>query len=134
MLILNGMSDVKTENRTADKKKARQYYQAEFADSANPFAKVVKRVFFEDHTNDNGAETTWKVGNPEIVKQFLGKTIPGSILNVKVQPYTIGDRTVDNCTIVQLGSESINSAVRATGKRLPEVAEVIVSQEALSMA
>lgn len=124
------MSEVKSENRTADKKVNRQYYVTEFADPANPFAKTVRRTFWQQH-NADGTSAEWKGANPSITKSFLNKEIPGSFVNAKVETYDVlladgtqqkrkdGSKvTADNVTVVLFEGENLATIVKSVGKIL----------------
>lgn len=131
---LLSISALKTENRTKDSKKARQFYVAEFADS-NPFAQTtVKRVIWEQHTNEAGTEVSFKGADHSVVSKLVGQSIPCEIMSVEVQPYAIGDRIVTTCTIAKFPSESLTKAVRAAGKKLPASVEAVAEVSALAEA
>ena len=87
-LQLVSISEVKTEKVRIDNKVSRQYYTATFANPANPFGKTVSRTFWQQH-NIEGTETTWKTANPALVKTFIGKLIPGTIVSSPVEEYDI---------------------------------------------
>lgn len=86
----------------------RQYYTAEFQDPSNPFAKTVKRNFWQQK---NAAGTPeWRGADPAVVKNFVGRTIPGQLMTAKVEPYTVigaggVERTANIFTTAILGSE-----------------------------
>jgi len=124
---LMSITDVKTEKQRTDGKKSRQYYVAEFGNPSNPFAPSVKRTFFQAHNADGS--TTWKGANPSTVSAAIGKEIPGSIINMKVEKYPVllADGTqqkrkdgslvfADNVTIVCFEGENAEAIVRANGK------------------
>lgn len=135
---LVAVTEVKAENRTADKKVNRLFYSAEFADPANPFAKTIKRVFWQSH-NTMGDKATWTGANPNEVINFIGKEIPGTILNVKVKKYpvTLADGITqqkdksgnvvyaDNVSCVLFEGENLAKVVSALGKELSTETSVI---------
>lgn len=115
-LKLSKISDVKIEKDRTDGKAARSYYTAEFIDAENPFNAPRIRNFFQQHSAD-GKTTVWKGGNPELVKQFLGKLIPGAIVSKQVEPYTVeGNATpATKFTTVCLSHESVEQVFKAAG-------------------
>lgn len=128
-LKLISISPVKTEKARKDEKVSRQYYTAAFTNPANPFGKVVSRTFWQQH-NADGTEATWKTGNPALVKDFVGKLIPGSIVSSKVEEYDITDslgntRAASTYTAVVLEGETAQSVFKASGKVMVEAVEYI---------
>lgn len=118
MLTLVSISAISTEKPRSDKKVSRKFYTAYFADPANPFARKQQRNFFQDHLDEEGTVAGWKTGDPEIVKGFIGKQIPGEIVNCTVKPYQIGDRTVTSYTTVVLGGENLTKVLKQNNKEL----------------
>ena len=130
-LKLVSISEVKTEKERIDEKKSRQYYIATFRNPANPFSKTVSRTFWQQH-NADGTETSWKVGNPNEVKQFIGKEIPGKIVSSKVEAYDITDslgniREANTYTAVVLDGETVESVFKAAGKNIIQVVESVAA-------
>lgn len=129
-LKLISISPVKTEKERKDGKVSRQYYTASFTNPNNPFSKVVSRTFWQQH-NADGTEATWKTANPELVKSFIGKLIPGSIVSSKVEEYDIVNentgevRTASTYTAVVLEGETAQSVFKASGKVMVEAVEYI---------
>lgn len=111
---LISISEVKTEKQRTDGKSSRQYYTAYFADVMNPFAKQIQRNIFQSHSAD-GKTANWRAGNPELVKNFIGKEIPGQFVNSKVEPYQIDGRTVTTYTTVVLEGENVDSIFKQSG-------------------
>lgn len=120
---LISISEVKTEKVRTDGKVSRKYYTAYFADSLNPFAKQTQRNIFQDH-NQDGTVAIWKSGDPAIVKNFIGKEIPGQIVNCSVAPYDINGRMVDSFTTVLLDGEKLSAILKQSGHTMAESAVV----------
>jgi hypothetical protein len=111
---LLSIGEILTETRTKDEKASRQYYVAKFMDSLNPFAAVRQRTVFQDH-NADGTIAFWKSGDPSIVKNYVGKEIPGQIVNVNVESYKIDDRDTNTFTTVLLDGESLKTILKQNG-------------------
>jgi hypothetical protein len=131
-LQLVSISEVKTEKSRIDNKVSRQYYTATFANPANPFGKTVSRTFWQQH-NIEGTETTWKTANPALVKTFIGKLIPGTIVSSPVEEYDIVNqgtgevRTASTYTAIVLEGENAYSVFKAAGKVMVEAATVVAN-------
>ena len=130
-LQLVSISPVKTEKSRIDNKVSRQYYTASFANPANPFGKVVSRTFWQQH-NADGTEATWKTANPELVKTFVGKLIPGQIVSSVVEEYDITDslgniRAASTYTAVVLEGENAQSVFKAAGKIMVEAVDSVAA-------
>lgn len=106
VLKLTGISALKVAKDT------RSYYAATFQDPANPFASTVTRMFWQQ-LKDGVAY--WKGADYEVIKGFVGKTVPGFISTQKVEPFMIGDRSVSTYTTVILGSELEEQVFKALG-------------------
>jgi len=134
-LILVSMSEVKTEKTRTDGKVSRKYYTARFADASNPFAKGVQRNVFQAHSAD-GKTASWKGGNPDQVRSFIGKEIPGQMVNCTVEPYTIGEnKNITSYTTALLDGENIVAILKQAGHKLastssatPEVAKASAAE------
>ena len=100
-------------NETSD---GRKYYIATFRDPSNPFGVERTRVIAQ--TTDSSDNPVWKSGNPSMIKNFVGKQIPGDIVTRQVPSYMVGDRTVDSCSLVILKNESITSVFKSNGHDL----------------
>lgn len=87
-MVLASMTEVKIEKVRTDGKVSRKYYTARFTDPSNPFAPAVSRNIWQQHNND-GTSADWKVGNPDLVRTFLQKEIPGKVVSAEVTPYFI---------------------------------------------
>jgi len=136
-LKLISVGEVKTEKARKDGKKSRQYYTAMFQELGNPFAPAVQRNFFQSHNSD-GTECIWKGANPEDVKSFLNKAVPGSIVSRQVPDYEIAQadgttRTVNRYTTVVLGHETVESVFRAQGHALDAPAKAMEAAGATTM-
>lgn len=131
-LLLVSVSPVKTEtSNRKDGKVSRQYYVASFANPNNPFGKVVSRTFWQQHSAD-GKEATWKTANPELVKTFIGKLIPGQIVSSQVEEYDITDslghtRAASTYTAVVLEGETAQSVFKAAGKVMVETVDSVAA-------
>jgi hypothetical protein len=131
-LQLVSISEVKTEKSRIDNKVSRQYYTATFANPANPFGKTVSRTFWQQH-NIEGTEATWKTANPSLVKSFIGKLIPGTIVSSKVEEYDIVNqgtgevRTASTYTAVVLEGETAYSVFKAAGKIMVETVDSVAA-------
>lgn len=104
----------------------RSYYTAEFRDPSNPFAKTVKRNFWQQ-LNAAG-ESEWRGANPKDVKPFLGKNIPGYIATRAVEPYSIPradkeDYEASTYTTVILGHEMPEVVFKSLGHPLASAVE-----------
>ena len=131
---LVSISEVKTEKARTDGKISRKYYTAYFMDALNPFAKKQQRNFFEDHANDEGTATIWKSGDPAIVKQFIGKELPGQIVNCEVEPYMINDRSVTSFTTVLLDGERLSTILKQSNRILkPEATVANIKQDIFAL-
>lgn len=131
-LQLVSISEVKTEKSRIDNKVSRQYYTATFANPANPFGKTVSRTFWQQH-NIEGTEATWKTANPSLVKTFIGKLVPGTIVSSKVEEYDIVNqgtgevRTASTYTAVVLEGETAYSVFKAAGKIMVETVDSVAA-------
>lgn len=130
VLILVAMSAIASEKVRKDGKVSRQFYTAEFSDPSNPFAKTVKRNFFQDHSAD-GKTAAWRGGNPETVKKFLNKEIPGSIVSKSVETYKVNEgqedeREAKSFTTVILGNENEKSVFNTLGHPIVDATVVAV--------
>lgn len=121
-LKLVSLGDVKTA------KDNRQYYSANFQDPTNPFARAISRIFWQQ--KNTAGEAVWRGADPEAVKPFVGKLLPGYIATKKVAEYAIGDRTADTYTTVILGSELESQVFKGMGHPLAEEAKAEVAVEA----
>jgi len=133
---LLSIGEILTETRTKDEKANRQYYVAKFMDSLNPFAAVRQRTVFQDH-NADGTIAFWKSGDPSIVKNYVGKEIPGQIVNVSVESYQIDGRDTNTFTTVLLDGESLKTILKQNNHVIalaPTTKFVEVEQASLAMA
>ena len=114
-------------NETSD---GRKYYLAIFQDLENPFQSTRFRVINQQFdANGNGQ---WKGGDPSMIKNFIGKALPGAIVTKEVEPYTVTsqdgtEREVNSYTAVALKGENIVQLFSRAGHTL-------VSAEASSEA
>jgi hypothetical protein len=120
-LVLLAISAILTEKERTDSKVSRSYYTAEFQDPSNPFAPTVKRTIFQQH-NADGTAASWRGGNPDIIKKFIGKEIPGEIVSKQVPEYdiTIGSesRKASKYTTVVFAHETVEQVFKASGHDL----------------
>lgn len=112
---------------TATAKDGREYYGAEFQDPSNPFARTVKRNFWQQKNAQGVAE--WRGADPSVVKNFIGKTVPGEMITAKVEQYEIigSDGTVRNAntfTTVILGNELAEQVFKSLGHPLAETTSI----------
>lgn len=121
---LVAISEPKTEKSREDGKVSRKYYTAKFTDPLNPFAKHVSRNFWQNHDSE-GKTATWNGADPAVVKQFIGKTIPGHLSTQEVETYEIDGRPVNTYTTVILGSELEAAVFKSLGHPLLEKAEEV---------
>ena len=112
-------------NLTSD---GRKYYIAAFRDPSNPFGAERTRVIAQ--TTDSEDNPVWKAGNPSLIKQFVGKNIPGDIVTKSVVPYTVDGREVMSYTSVVLKGETITSVFKAQGHALMTSDGVIAGEAA----
>jgi len=124
---LNSISEVKTEKVRTDGKASRKYYTAYFSDASNPFAPSRQRNFFQSH-NADGTVATWKSGDPAIVKQYVGQTIPGEFINATVKPYEVNGRMVDSFTAVVLSGEKLSAILKQQGVELATEAPAVIAE------
>lgn len=126
---LKGISEVR------EAKDGRQFYLATFQDPSNPFGKTVTRTFWQQ--KDSAGQPVWKGANPEEVKPFVGKLIPGYIKTAKVEAYEVtGSNGAVNMattyTTVILGAELDEQVFKSLNHPLATTAavEAPVAQEA----
>ena len=100
-------------NETSD---GRKYYIASFRDPENPFGVERTRIFAQ--TTNSADEPVWKSGNPELIKKFVGKLVPGDIVTRQVDSYMVGDRAVDTYSCVVLKNESVTSVFKQQGHEI----------------
>ena len=100
-------------NLTSD---GRKYYIAVFRDPSNPFGAERTRIIAQ--TTDSEDNPVWKSGNPALIKQFVGKNIPGDIVTKSVVPYDVDGREVMSYTSVVLKGETITSVFKSQGHQL----------------
>jgi len=122
MVKLIGIGEVKLA------KDGRSFYTAEFQDASNPFAGTVRRNFWQQFA-DSAAKTNpiWKGADPAITGTFVGKLLPGQILTLEVEAYTIGANTVSTYKTVVLGGELPKQVFKQLGH---PVVETVVAAEA----
>ena len=102
-------------NQTSD---GRAYYIATFQDPSNPFSTERYRVISQQ-TNSAG-DSIWKAGNPSLIKQFIGKLIPGDIVTKDVPAYYVGENEVTSYSCVVLKGENIETVFRQQGHELTD--------------
>lgn len=112
-------------NLTSD---GRKYYISVFRDPSNPFGAERTRVIAQ--TTDSNDNPVWKAGNPSLIQQFVGKTIPGDIITKSVVPYTVDGREVMSYTSVVLKGETITSVFKGQGHQLMTSDGVIAGESA----
>jgi hypothetical protein len=102
-------------NETSD---GRAYYIATFQDPTNPFSTERYRVISQQ--TDSADNPVWRAGNPSLIKQFIGKTIPGDIVTKDVPSYHVGENEVSTYSCVVLKGENIETVFRQQGHELTE--------------
>ncbi len=125
-VTLISVGAIKTEKERKDGKVSRKYYTAYFMDSLNPFMKKQQRNIFQNHVGIEGKELSWKAGDPTIVSQFIGKQIPGQVVNSTVKPFKIDDKVVNSYTCVVLDGEKLETILKQEGHELATKVEAIV--------
>ena len=105
----------------------RQFFTVEFQDSTNPFAPVKSRNFWQAEIGK------WTAITPKVAMSLVGKTVPGQIINAPCESYSLTgndgvERTFTSITCIQLGHESAELAVRATGRK-PAIANIVAEAE-----
>jgi hypothetical protein len=110
---IDGMINLTKDNR--------KFYIATFQDPSNPFSTERYRVISQQtDSNDNAV---WRAGNPSLIKQFLGKLIPGDIVTKDVKEYTVGTNIVSTYSCVVLKGENIETVFKQQGHELAEADE-----------
>lgn len=113
-----------------DGKVNRLYYKAVFMDAENPFLPRRSRMVWQDYVDfEKGDKVEWKAGDPAVVSKMIGKNIPGHIECFNVEPYTIGENTVDTYTTVILRGESSARVLKQNGYTLAEIHAQYEEQE-----
>jgi hypothetical protein len=105
-------------NETSD---GRKYYLAIFQDLDNPFQATRFRVISQQF--DSSGNSIWKGGDPNQIKNYVGKALPGAIVTKQVEPYPVTSqdgttRTVDSYTAVALKGENIVQLFSRAGHEL----------------
>lgn len=137
VLVLLAISAISTEKERKDGKVSRQFYIAEFQDPNNPFSETRKRTIFQQH-NADGTKASWRAGNPDQVKKFLGKEIPGEIVSENVPEYDIvingESRKANKYTTVVFSHETVESVFKAAGHALDAKSTTVVASEVTAAA
>lgn len=110
----------------------RQYYAASFQDPSNPFGKTVTRLFWQQ--KDAAGTPIWKGGDPEVVKNFVNKTIPGEIKTAKVEAYDVNGNTATTYTTVLLGAELAEQVFKSLGHPLTQTEAVPAAEAEMEIA
>tara|TARA_Y100001963_G_C6543128_1_gene336466 strand:- start:93 stop:632 length:540 start_codon:yes stop_codon:yes gene_type:complete len=105
-------------NETSD---GRKYYLAIFQDLDNPFQSTRFRVIGQQF--DSTGNAIWKGGDPTMIKNYVGKALPGAIVSKEVEPYEVSSadgttRTVNTYTCVALKGENIVQLFSRAGHTL----------------
>lgn len=108
-------------NETSD---GRKYYLAVFQDLDNPFQSTRFRVISQQF--DSTGNSIWKGGDPAMIKNYIGKALPGAIVSRQVEPFTITsqdgtEREVTSYTCVALKGENIVQLFNRAGHTLDGV-------------
>lgn len=117
----------------ADGKPARLFYTVEFGSKKNPLLRTRTRNFFQQHVNVGGdIQCVWRGANPAIIiSKLVGKTVPGKILELDVEPYELEVqtkngpemRTIKTYTCVVMDGEMPNTVFKQNGHILLEDVE-----------
>lgn len=99
-------------NLTTD---GRAYLIGEFESPENPFGGVVRRMIAQQFNSAN--EPYWKV-NLAGIRASIGKVVAGDIITKTVEPYEIGERTVNTYTAVVFAHENVETVFRNAGHPL----------------
>jgi hypothetical protein len=91
----------------------RQYYIAEFEDPENFLAPTRTKVLSQ--SSSPSGENQWRVPNPKKLRTFMGKEVPAAIITRFVEPYVVGERTVDTYTTIVLRGEIIEQVFQRAG-------------------
>ena len=105
-------------NETSD---GRKYYLAIFQDLDNPFQATRFRVISQQF--DSTGNSIWKGGDPNQIKNYVGKALPGAIVNKQVEAYDVTSqdgtvRSVNTYTCVALKGENIVQLFSRAGHTL----------------
>ena len=117
-------------NETSD---GRKYYLAVFQDLDNPFQATRFRVISQQF--DSTGNPIWKGGDPAMIKNYIGKALPGAIVTKQVEPYEVQSqdgtaREVTSYTCVALKGENIVQLFNRAGHTLSsETTSSAVNQE-----
>lgn len=107
----NAQVDSKTGlNVTSD---GRLYYIAEFSDPTNPFAPT--RVKMISQQKDSQGNFIWKGGDPEVIKNYVGKQIAATTETHPVEDYDVNGRVVSTYTAVVFQHENVETVFRNAG-------------------
>ena len=118
-LMLEAISEVKTQKVRSDGKVSLKYYTAYFRDVENPFTGRGQRNFTQNHTAD-GKSGFWKDLAPEAAAQRIGKEFTGNIVRGETLPYDIDGRKATSYTCVVLKGEDTATIFAKAGKVLVE--------------
>lgn len=131
MLKVIAVSDLKTEKTRKDGKVSRKFYTLSLGDANDPFKKKRIKNIFENHVGDGKTEARFSSANQAEAKALIGKTIPGSIQIVEVEPYQVdgSDRMATKFAAVIIGDETLANVLKSAGRVL-KGAEAQVAEEA----
>jgi len=85
-LLLESISEVKTQKVRSDGKVSLKYYTGYFRDVENPFTGRGQRNFTQNHSAD-GKSAFWKELCPESAVKMIGKEFAGDIIRGETLPY-----------------------------------------------
>ena len=99
----------------------RKYYLAIFQDLDNPFQATRFRVISQQF--DSSGNSIWKGGDPSMIKNYVGKALPGAIVTKEVEAYPVTSqdgtqREVTSYTCVALKGENIVQLFSRAGHTL----------------
>ncbi len=132
MLKVIGVSELRKEKARKDGKVSRQFYTLSLGDANDPFKKKRIKNVFETHKADGTAG--FSAANQEEAKALIGKTIPGSIQIVEVEPYAIAgsDRMANKFAAVIIGDETLANVLKSAGRVLKGQEVAVEATESLN--
>ena len=116
-LLLESISEVKTQKVRSDGKVSLKYYTGYFRDVENPFTGRGQRNFTQNHSAD-GKSAFWKELCPESAVKMIGKEFAGDIIKGETLPYDINGRKATSYTALVLKGENAGVIFAKAGKIL----------------
>lgn len=72
---------------TDPNRKPRLYYMLDFIDAEDPTCLIKSRMISQNY--DSFGNPVWKTTPPELMREFVGKVIPGEIVHKFVEPFFV---------------------------------------------